>query len=544
MVLTNHTCPAENTNIIDQEAFWNGNWDAHKVGWLIAGATAAVSTVITLVQFFLHARNYYVPKEQRQILRIILMPPVYAVISFFSYRYFRSYTYYQLVVVVYESLVPPAFLMLLLQFIGDSNEEQRRVLLEKDKRKIPFPFCCIKFRPSKPYFLHALKWSVLQYSLLRPLISLAGVITNAFDVLCPTQYSVYFAEVYLDSVDFVSISVALYGLIVFYALVKERLAGKAPLLKFLSIKGIVMITFYQGFVFGVLQDYNVIKGTQYWTATNVADGLQALCTCCEMVIFSLVFLKAFSHRPYAAARPVGEKSTSVFWAFIDSINYSDFLIEGWKGVVFAVRFMLGRPGTRSVKGPLNIDDAFHGISGEKNLKGSSGGDADSDGSSHPMRFVGQHAQQRSSEDEEQYYAQREQQAPQRSRQNSSIPGQAFGRGSSELEEEQLYQHRQQSRKGSQSSLGRRGEYQYQSQQPQHYQQQQQQHYGDYGYGRSGEEGYEEQQDESYVGQHAVPDSPLDNGEMRSSAPEDLWRRQQAKYGGDPSQLKGGYGHAR
>lgn len=61
----------------------------------------------------------------------------------------------------------------------------------------------------------------------------------------------------VDSVDFVSISVALYGLIVFCAysgaynalwaasslwlpdaLVKERLAGKAPLLKFLSIKGI------------------------------------------------------------------------------------------------------------------------------------------------------------------------------------------------------------------------------------------------------------------------------------------------------------------
>lgn len=25
------------------------------------------------------------------------MPPVYAVISFFSYRYFRSYTYYDLI---------------------------------------------------------------------------------------------------------------------------------------------------------------------------------------------------------------------------------------------------------------------------------------------------------------------------------------------------------------------------------------------------------------------------------------------------------------
>jgi len=30
------------------------------------------------------------------------MPPVYAVISFFSYRFFRSYTYYSLIEVAYE----------------------------------------------------------------------------------------------------------------------------------------------------------------------------------------------------------------------------------------------------------------------------------------------------------------------------------------------------------------------------------------------------------------------------------------------------------
>lgn len=43
-------------------------------------------------------------------------------------------------------------------------------------------------------------------------------------------------------------SVALYGLILFYALTKEELAGRQPLAKFLSIKLIVFFTFYQGFV--------------------------------------------------------------------------------------------------------------------------------------------------------------------------------------------------------------------------------------------------------------------------------------------------------
>lgn len=43
-------------------------------------------------------------------------------------------------------------------------------------------------------------------------------------------------------------SIALYGLVLFYGLTKEELAGHRPLAKFLSIKLIVMFTFYQSFV--------------------------------------------------------------------------------------------------------------------------------------------------------------------------------------------------------------------------------------------------------------------------------------------------------
>ena len=42
--------------------------------------------------------------------------------------------------------------------------------------------------------------------------------------------------------------IALYGLLIFYGLTKEELAGRKPLSKFLSIKLIVMFTFYQALV--------------------------------------------------------------------------------------------------------------------------------------------------------------------------------------------------------------------------------------------------------------------------------------------------------
>ncbi|KAH9817159.1 hypothetical protein DFH28DRAFT_890191, partial [Melampsora americana] len=47
--------------------------------------------------------------------------------------------------------------------------------------KLSFLFCCWYFRPSKPYFLVAVKWSVMQYVILRPIISLVLIITNSFN---------------------------------------------------------------------------------------------------------------------------------------------------------------------------------------------------------------------------------------------------------------------------------------------------------------------------------------------------------------------------
>ena len=101
-------------------------------------------------------------------------------------------------------------------------------------------------------------------------------------------------------------SIVLYGLILFYALTKEELAGNRPLAKFLSIKLIVVFTFYQSFIvcyvvyfctcpsltklrlhalgwqkFNLLKGH-VIHGTQFWTATNIADGLDALAVCIEV----------------------------------------------------------------------------------------------------------------------------------------------------------------------------------------------------------------------------------------------------------------------
>lgn len=290
-----------------------------------------------------HCRNYTVPRQQRQIIRILFMPPIYAFISFLSYRFFREYVYFSLIQSVYEAITLSAFLLLLIEYVAESAETHDRssLLAEKEKRRLIIPLCCWRYRPTKEYFMHAVKWSVLQYAFVRPTITLIAIICEVAGVLCESQgYNAHFASVYLDTIDFISISVALYGLILFYNLTKEDLRGRRPLAKFFAIKLLVFFTFYQAFLFDALEG-RVIHATAYWTETNIANGLSALTICIEMLLFSAFMWWAY---PVGEYRREGTPATTIGTPLLDCFNYSDFLSEG----KLSVRYFMSK-GRRSTK---------------------------------------------------------------------------------------------------------------------------------------------------------------------------------------------------
>lgn len=58
--------------------------------------------------------------------------------------------------------------------------------------------------------MYTVKWAVLQYVVLRPLVSITGIICQVFGVLCEsagfTLNAVHFANIYLEIIDFFSIT--------------------------------------------------------------------------------------------------------------------------------------------------------------------------------------------------------------------------------------------------------------------------------------------------------------------------------------------------
>ncbi|PIA14427.1 DUF300-domain-containing protein [Coemansia reversa NRRL 1564] len=305
---------------------WN-QFDAHKVGWIVSGTFALAATVVSTVHICAHLKHYTVPRQQRHIVRIILMIPIYSVISFLSYRFYREAPYYTAVRDCYEAFAIAAFYMLLLQYVGDSSADQKHSMLAKRGLKWTFPLNCFVMNPAGRRTFVLLKWGILQYVVISPLNTIVAIIAHANGVYCPDSMRPKYAHFWTAIIDFISITVAMYALISLYRVIKEDISEHRPFLKFIAIKAIVFLTFWEGFVISWLGSNNigVIKGTKYWTKDNVVDGLTALIICIEMVLFAALFIKAFPVKPYK--RPDGTERTPMRRAFADSLNFADFFAE-------------------------------------------------------------------------------------------------------------------------------------------------------------------------------------------------------------------------
>ncbi|KAF9391135.1 hypothetical protein BGX21_011304 [Mortierella sp. AD011] len=248
----------------------------HIIGWAISGACAFIATAISFHLLYRHARNYNKPSEQRHIMRIVLMIPVYAVISFLSFRFYKESIYFETIRDCYEAFVIYSFFILLLTYLGEDNETQRSKITGSDRRKLLYPLNCFYYNPLNENFLHYMKYGILQYVAIKPLCTFAAVVLQYYGLYCETVYDFHFGMVYITIVDFISVSIALYCL-----------------------------------------------PEDGWTIINVELGISSILICVEMVVFSILHVYSFSYRPYV----IPGVTTSVLKSLVDGFNPVDMLRE-------------------------------------------------------------------------------------------------------------------------------------------------------------------------------------------------------------------------
>lgn len=148
--------------------------------------------------------------------------------------------YLDLVRSLFEAWVIYEFFSLLLAYLGDSEQEQQRLIHQKEGGPIPFPFCCWFYWPDGQYFLRDLKATVIQYVILRPLTMTIAIVLQVHDQLHPESLSPVYGNFWLVGINMISVTIALYGLIVLYLVVareiKEYRPSKSLLILYLTFR--------------------------------------------------------------------------------------------------------------------------------------------------------------------------------------------------------------------------------------------------------------------------------------------------------------------
>ncbi|TFY76511.1 hypothetical protein EWM64_g7501 [Hericium alpestre] len=287
-------------------------FQAHYVGWIVCASFTIIAIVTSFWLINKHLQWYTNKQEQRYIVRILFMVPIYAVISTASYFFWNHSTPLLLLRDCYESIVLTAFFYLLLTYLSHDPEEQKDILRREglsheqaseairkgeEPKKWVFPFGSVRWKPQ------LMKWGVLQYCVIRPLTTLIAVLLDYVGLYCEDSWSPAWGHIWITGIVSVSVSVAMYCLLQFYLSVSKHLTPYKPVLKLFAIKAVVFLTFWQASFLSLLTIFGVVKDTPYMTADDINIGWGAILETFEMTIFAFVHVRAFSYKPY---RPEGD----------------------------------------------------------------------------------------------------------------------------------------------------------------------------------------------------------------------------------------------
>lgn len=102
-----------------------GSLTFHRLGLLLCVIFGLISVVIAFFLIVQHATHYLKPWEQKHIIRILLMIPIYSTVSFLSYLYYRHAIYFEVLRDCYEAFAIASFFTLLCHYVAPTLHEQK-----------------------------------------------------------------------------------------------------------------------------------------------------------------------------------------------------------------------------------------------------------------------------------------------------------------------------------------------------------------------------------------------------------------------------------
>ncbi|XP_058148443.1 transmembrane protein 184A [Dasypus novemcinctus] len=273
----------------------------------VSGLFAWAALALTCHQIYLHLRSYTVPSEQRYVIRLLLIVPVYAFHSWLSLLLLEGrqyYVYFDSVRDCYEAFVIYSFLSLCFQYLGGESALMAELQGKPVRSSFFYGTCCLRGLSYSIGFLRFCKQATLQFCVVKPVMAATTIVLQAFGKYHDGDFNVRSGYLYITLVYNASVSLALYALFLFYFATRELLRPFEPVLKFLTVKAIIFLSFWQGLLLAVLERCGALPeapGGRLGAGT-LAAGYQNFATCLEMLLASVALRYAFPCQVYAEKR--------------------------------------------------------------------------------------------------------------------------------------------------------------------------------------------------------------------------------------------------
>ena len=322
-----------------------------------------------------HLRHMYLPVVQRKIMAVLWMTPVYSISSWLSLVFVDAEPYLAVFREFYESYCVYMFFSFLIASLGRGDRRAVITLLElradqlsrpdkcrcgpkackrlwlicrnrccrrkniplTDSADAPAPRVVDEYgnyvspdRIKAEAVLDQCQRYAMQFVLLRPLTAIAWLVSN--QLVEPTQFlDLKAPQMYITIVTNVSIFFAFRGLVRFYHATSSNLAWCDPWPKFLCIKGVVFMTFWQKMVLSFVVNVGFPdKFDSQEEADEFVVRSQNFLICLEMLFSSVAHCFVFPpdewEEGYREKEEARRRDASAR-AFGDSVALGDFLTD-------------------------------------------------------------------------------------------------------------------------------------------------------------------------------------------------------------------------
>jgi len=274
--------------------------------WIFTAICVVFSSILTARLVYLHLISFNCPSQQKHVVRILLMVPIYSIDSWLSFRFYWLSVYFDLFRDCYEAIVIYEFYVLLVEYTG-GYQSTKEAFQKRPPFKLVAPMCCWEVTPRRG-LLRWLNRLTLQYVVIRPFMAVIATLSQALGTYCAGELTAFHAGYpWITAINLVSVTLAMYALVLFYVVAKDELQPYNVVPKFLSIKFIIMMSFWQSVCVAGLVRVNVIHNTTKWTSDNISTGVQSSLICVEMLIVAIWHLKAFNPKEYASEGDIKTK---------------------------------------------------------------------------------------------------------------------------------------------------------------------------------------------------------------------------------------------